>query len=97
MQYFVKDNKCFRSVIRGTVKVDSVAAGATELVTLKFDEELSADSVCMVTAQEYPLQPEVLAVGNAAPGAEYKGYVLVNVTNPSETGVSNVNLNYIIL
>ena len=54
MQYFVKDNKCFRSVIRGTVKVDSVAAGATELVTLKFDEELSADSVCMVTAQEYP-------------------------------------------
>jgi len=98
MDNLIKDNYCKKSLIRGTHTIESISAGETQLVSLEFQEEFNEGAVCVCTGNDYPLKCEVLAVGNALPSVTtHRGYVILNVTNPGESGLANVEFNYVIL
>lgn len=97
MDNLVKDNYCKKSLIRGTHTIESISAGETKVITLEFQEELSENAVCVCSGAVGFLNCEVLSLGNASPGADHKGYVILNVTNPSETGEANASFNYAII
>lgn len=89
MDNLIKDNKCKRSIIRGSEHIDSISAGETKVITISFTEDLSDDAVCITSAVGWPLESSVQCIETNA--------VIVSVTNQSETGVSNVDLNYVVL
>lgn len=89
MDNLIKDNKCKRSIIRGTEHIDSISAGETKVITISFTEDLSNDAVCITSAVGWALESSVQYIDTNA--------VIVSVTNQSETGVSDVDLNYVVL
>lgn len=96
-EYLVKGNKCFRILYRGSVTVESVGAGETKIITIKFEDALNTDAVCVVSATGWPVLANVQEIGNAAGASDHIGYVIVSITNQSETSISSVDINYLIL
>lgn len=96
MEYLVTSSKCLRKVIRGSITIDSLSAGETKVLTIKFTDGISEDAVCVTSAVDWPIESSVQCVGNAHQ-TDYDGYVIVSVTNQSETSISNVDLNYLVL
>ena len=97
MDNLIKDNKCKRKAIRGTIRIEDVGAGVTKAATIKLQEELPADAVCVISSTTWPVESSVQMIGNNTQASDYTGYVIVSVTNQSETGVSYVDFNYLIL
>lgn len=89
MDNFIKDNKCKRTVIRGSEHIDSISAGETKVITISFNDDLPDDAVCVTSAVGWPLESSVQCVNTNS--------VIVTVTNQSETGIANVDLNYLVL
>lgn len=96
-EYLVKSNKCFRKLYRGSVTVESVGAGETKVITIKFEDELNTDAVAVCTSTGWPLLTNVQAIGNAVAASDHKGYIIVSITNQSETSISSVDINYLVL
>lgn len=96
-EYLVKGNKCFRKLYRGSVTVESVAADETKVITIKFEDELNTDAVCVVSATGWPVLANVQDIGNAARASDHIGYVIVSITNQSQVSISSVDINYLVL
>lgn len=88
---FVKDNKCFGNVIRGTHTIESISAGETKVVTIELSEEIRTDMICVVNSWEWPLHAEVQAIGNSV---DNEGYAILTVINEGGTSIANATLNY---
>ena len=88
---FVKDNKCFGRVIRGTHTIESISAGETKVVTIQLSEEIRSDMICVVNSWEWPLHAEVQAIGNSV---NHEGYAILTVINEGSTSIANAKLNY---
>lgn len=91
MLNFVKDNKCYSKVIRGTYTVDSINAGETKVVTISITEKISASAICVVNSWEWPLHAEVQAIGNSV---NDEGYAILTVINEGGSAIANAKLNY---
>jgi hypothetical protein len=89
MDYLVTTSKCLRKTFRGSITIDSISAGETKVITINFEDALSEDAVCVTSAVGWPLESSVQAVNTHA--------VIISVTNQSETGIANVDLNYLVL
>lgn len=96
-EYLVKSNKCFRKLYRGSVTVESINADETKVITIKFEDELNADAVCVVSATGWPVLANVQEIGNAAGASDHIGYVIVSITNQSQVSISSVDINYLVL
>lgn len=88
---FVKDNKCYGNVIRGTHTIESISAGETKVVTIELSEEIRTDMICVVNSWEWPLHAEVQAIGNSV---NNEGYAILTVINEGSTSIANAQLNY---
>lgn len=88
---FVKDNKCYGNVIRGTHTIESISAGETKVVTIELSEEIRTDMICVVNSWEWPLHAEVQAIGNSV---NNEGYAILTVINEGDTSIANAQLNY---
>lgn len=88
---FVKDNKCYGNVIRGTHTIESISAGETKVVTIELSEEIRTNMICVVNSWEWPLHAEVQAIGNSV---DNEGYAILTVINEGDTSIANAQLNY---
>jgi hypothetical protein len=97
IEFLVESSKCFRKLYRGSVTVESVGADETKVITIKFEDALNTDAVCVVSATGWPVLANVQEIGNAAGASDHIGYVIVSITNQSQIGISSVDINYLIL
>lgn len=94
----VKNNKCYRTLIRGTETIASLDANEEKIITIKIPPLIAEDSVCIVNEWDGLgfIRVDAVNIGHTLEG-DNKSYIIIHVTNMASSAIANATLNWIII